>query len=156
LTPKIRSFSDTFFLAAGALSSTMKKRIDVALILWNTDIIELVSLVLLRRNLISLGFEPSEGTERIEDLIVTCNPSVVVFDLDPPYDRSAAVAMNLLDRFPDRAFVMTCADSALALRKAPWLSAHTMFQKPYEMDEIVNSVRSLVRRASKLMVNYAS
>jgi hypothetical protein len=134
----------------------MKKRIDVALILWNPDIIELVSLVLLRRNLISGGFEPSEGAERIEDLIVTCNPSVVVLDLDPPYERSAAVALNLLNRFPDRAFLMTCADSALALKRAPWLSAHMMFQKPYEMDEIANCVRSLVRRASKVMVNCAS
>jgi hypothetical protein len=152
----MRSFSDTSFLDTGALSSTMKKRIDVALILWNTDIIELVSLVLLRRNLISRGFEPSEGAERIEDLIVSCDPSVVVFDLEPPYDRSAAVAMNLLDRFPDRAFVMTCADSALALRKAPWLSAYTMFQKPYGMDEIANSVRSLVNRASKVIAHCAS
>jgi hypothetical protein len=124
----------------------MKNSIDVALILWNTDIIELLSLVLLRRDLISCGFEPSESTDRIEDLIVSCGASVVIFDLYPPYERSAAVAQHLLDRFPDRSFVMTCADSALALKKAPWLSAHTMFQKPYEIDDVANNVRSLVKR----------
>ncbi|HYR41392.1 MAG TPA: hypothetical protein VER98_00070 [Terriglobia bacterium] len=125
----------------------MKTLIDVALILWNTDVIELVSLVLLRRNLKSCGLEPSQGLEKIEDLIASGSPSVVVFDLDPPYDRSAAIALGLLDRFPDCSFVMTCADSALARKKAPWLSGHPVFQKPYEIDEIANTVRSMVRQA---------
>jgi hypothetical protein len=127
----------------------MNTHIDVALILWNTDVIQLVSLVLLNRDLKSCGLEPSEGPKRIEDLIVSCSPSVVVFDLDPPYDHSAAVALHLLDRFPDRSFVMTCADPSLALKKAPWLSGHPMFQKPYEVDKIANTVGSMVRHARR-------
>jgi hypothetical protein len=127
----------------------MYTRIDVALILWNPDVIQLVSVVLLQRNLKSCGVEPSDGAERIEDLIVSCRPAVVVFDLDPPYDRSAAVALSLQNRFPDCSFVMTCADSVLALKKAPWLARCPMFQKPYEMDEMANVVRSMVRRAPR-------
>jgi len=126
---------------------TMNTSTDVALILWNTDVIELVSFVLLRRNLKSCGLEPSEGRERIEDLILSCRPSVVIFDLDPPYDRSAAIVRDLSDRFRDCSFVMTCADSNLALKKAPWLSRYALFQKPYEIDEIANTVRSMVRCA---------
>jgi len=126
----------------------MNTTTDVALILWNTDVIDVVSFVLLRRNLRSRGLEPSEGRERIEDLILSCNPSVVIFDLDPPYDRSAAIVSDLLDRFRDCSFVMTCADSNLALKKAPWLSRYALFQKPYEIDEMANTVRSLVRRAT--------
>jgi len=125
----------------------MNTTTDVALILWNTDVIDVVSFVLLRRNLRSRGLEPSEGRERIEDLILSCSPSVVIFDLDPPYDRSAAIVSDLLDRFRDCSFVMTCADSTLALKKAPWLSRYAQFQKPYEIDEMANTVRSLVRRA---------
>jgi len=125
----------------------MNTTTDVALILWNTDVIDVVSFVLLRRNLRSRGLEPSEGRERIEDLILSCSPSVVIFDLDPPYDRSAAIVSDLLDRFRDCSFVMTCADSNLALKKAPWLSRYALFQKPYEIDEMANTVRSLVRRA---------
>ena len=125
----------------------MNTSTDVALILWNTDVIELVSFVLLRRNLKSCGLEPSEGRERIEDLILSCRPSVVIFDLDPPYDRSAAIVRDLSDRFRDCSFVMTCADSNLALKKAPWLSRYALFQKPYEIDEIANTVRSMVRCA---------
>jgi len=125
----------------------MNTTTDVALILWNTDVIDVVSFVLLRRNLRSRGLEPSEGRERIEDLILSCSPSVVIFDLDPPYDRSAAIVSDLLDRFRDCSFVMTCADSNLALKKAPWLSRYALFQKPYEIDVMANTVRSLVRRA---------
>jgi hypothetical protein len=31
----------------------------------------------------------------------------------------------------------------LALKNAPWLSRHLTFQKPYEMDELANVVRSM-------------
>jgi hypothetical protein len=127
----------------------MKTHIDVALILWNTDVIELASLVLCRRNLKSCGVEPCAGLERILDLIRTLGPRVVVFDLDPPYDRSAAVALHLMDRFPDRAFVITCADSALALKKAPWVSRFPLFEKPYEIEHMADTVRSMVIRARR-------
>jgi len=131
----------------------MNTNIDVALILWNTDVIDLVSFVLLNRNLKSCGVEPSAGPEKIEDFILSCRPSVVMFDLDPPYDRSAAVVSHLLGRFTDCRFVMTCADPNLALKQAPWLSRHALFQKPYEIDEIANTVRSMARSAAARAVN---
>jgi hypothetical protein len=87
----------------------------------------------------------------MEKLIVSHSPMVVVFDLAPPYDRSAAVALYLLDRFPDYSFVLTCADSALALKTAPWLSRQILFQKPYEMEEIARIVGSMIRRVPKRM-----
>src|SRR5262249_11075640 len=145
----IRNSTDGFLISTDALSNAMNTQIDVALILWNPDVIELVSLVLLHRHLKSRGTEPSEGIERIEALIRSCSSSVVVFDLAPPYHRSAAVALHLLNRFPDCQFVMTCADPALVLKTASWLSAHPIFQKPYEVDEIANTVRSMVRRACR-------
>ena len=125
----------------------MNTGVDVALILWNRDVIELMSLVLLDRNLKSCGLEPSESLDKIEALIAACRPSIVVFDLCPPYDRSAAFALRLSDRFSDCEFVMTCADSVLALKKAPWLSSHLIFQKPYQIDEIADALRALVRGA---------
>jgi hypothetical protein len=129
----------------------MYSRIDVALILWNPDVIQLVSMLLFQRNLKSFGVEPSDGADRIEKLILSSRPAVVVFDLDPPYDRAAAVAMRLLDRFPECSFVMTCADSGLALKKAPWLAGHPLFQKPYEMDDIANVVHSKVTGARRAL-----
>jgi hypothetical protein len=128
---------------------------DVALILWNPDVIQLVSFVLDRRDLKSCGVEPSGGAKRMEDLIMSCSPTVVVFDLDPPYDRSATVALHLLHRFPECSFVMTCADSRLALKTAPWLSRYPIFQKPYEVEEIANVVRSMARRRPARVAAFA-
>jgi len=124
---------------------------DVALILSNPDVIDLVTLVLQHRNLRAGGLEPSHDIAPIEELIVTSNPSVVVFDLSPPYKNSTAVVRALLNRFPDRAFVFTCADPVLAIRAARWLSWHPVLQKPYDPDEIVGIVSSLVRRNRRIV-----
>jgi hypothetical protein len=118
------------------------------LILWNTDVIQLVSLILCQRNLQSLGVEPSQGVQKIEELIEYCSPSVVVFDLEPPYSRSSAVVLNLLGRFPDPGFVFTCADPPRALKDAPWLSQFPMLQKPYTPDQIGEIVTSMKTHAS--------
>ena len=129
-----------------AVSSTMKNRTDVALILWNKDVIELVSQVLLTRNLLSRGLEPSEGPDRMENLIVSGCPRIVIFDLHPPYAGSGRMVLRLMDRFPGLPFVITCADRALALKSAPWLSGQRLFQKPYDIDEIAGTVSSMARR----------
>ena len=124
----------------------MKRNADVALILWNPDVIQLMSLVLGRRKLISSGLEPSAGTDKITDVIASCGAPVIVFDLAPPYCSSAAVLRDLMNRFPDRSFLMTCADPVLAIRKAPWLAMHMLFQKPYEADDLAQTVCAMARR----------
>ena len=126
----------------------MNTRTDVALILWNTDILQLMSLVLVDRNLTSCGMEPGHGQETIEHLIVSCRPSVVIYDLEPPYARSTSVVLQLMERFPRPSFVLTGADPLLALKSAPSLSAFPAFQKPYEIDAIADTVSSLVARAA--------
>jgi len=126
----------------------MDKRVDVGLVLWNADIIHLMSLAVRDRNLTSCGIEPVEGPERVEDLIVSFGPTVVVYDLEPPYARSTAVALRIMERFPDQSFVMTSADPRLAFKSAPSLAARPMFQKPYDIDEIVDTVSSIVAHAA--------
>jgi DNA-binding response OmpR family regulator len=125
----------------------MNRRVDVALILWNPDVIELVSFALLQRHMKSSGIEPSAGVERMENFLRSTTPSVVILDLEPPYERSAELARRLLDRFRDCSFVITCADSALACSRVSWLARYPVFQKPYEILEIARFVRSIVRRS---------
>ena len=130
----------------------MSAQTDVALILWNPDVIQWVSFILLQQNLKCCGIEPSAGPQKMEEMIASHRPSVVVFDLAPPYKHSAAVFLRLLDRFPDRAFVTTCADPIVARKAAPWLSCHLTLQKPYEADVIEKIVVSKVSRAAKYFV----
>jgi hypothetical protein len=124
------------------------QNVDVALILWNPDVIEWVSFVLTQLNFKSCGIEPSAGVQNIEQLIGSRGPRVVVYDLDPPYQKSAGVFLNLLDQFPDRAFLATCADPVLAVKAAPWLVCHVVLQKPYTPDLIGKTVVSAARRDS--------
>jgi hypothetical protein len=125
----------------------MNSHIDVALILWNPDVIELMSFALLQRDLRSRGVEPSETMGRIESLLVFWKPDVIAFDLHPPYSESAVIVRRLMHQFPNCPFVMTCADSAYALKKAPWLSRYPLFQKPYAPDAVANTIFSLVNVA---------
>lgn len=125
----------------------MTKDIDVALILWNPDVIHLATVVLEQRNLKSGGLEPYHTIQEIEEWVVCCEASVVVFDLGPPYNMSARVALYLLNRFPERSFVFTCADPQLATKVAPALSVHPILRKPYYPEEMGNVVEALVCRA---------
>jgi hypothetical protein len=141
---KIRCFPDSVPTILSALSSAMRNQ-NIALILFNPDVIELMSVVLRQWKLGSRGVEPSQGAACIEELIMSCNSSVVVFDLDPPYARSAALVLQLMRRFPDRSFVLTCADPLLALASEPLLLGYPIFQKPYEPDRIADIVASMVQ-----------
>src|ERR1051325_176849 len=125
----------------------MNNHADVALILFNSDVIELISFVLLGADLKSCGFEPSEGEDRVEEFISSHRPRLVVFDLAPPYRTSTTILKRLLNRFPDLPFVITCADPMLAIQAAPWLSCHHVFQKPYEPNQIRDVVGSMLSRA---------
>jgi DNA-binding NtrC family response regulator len=124
----------------------MNNHTDVALIIFNPDVIDLMSFVLLDADLSCCGFEPSEGEDRVKEFIASHRPGVAVFDLDPPYDKSTLILKRLLNRFPDLPFVITCADPMLAITAAPWLSCHYIFQKPYEPDEILAVVACMLRR----------
>lgn len=121
----------------------MNTHADVALIVWNADVIELLSFVLRNHDLDCVGLEPSQGVDTIERLIATVSPPVVVVDLDPPYKRSAVVAQRLLYRFHNSSFVITCADPVLAVRSAPFLERYPLFQKPYDLNEIASTIQSL-------------
>jgi hypothetical protein len=129
--------------------------INVALILWNADVIDLMSVVLSEWKLRSRGVEPSQGARRIEQLIASTDPSVVVFDLEPPYAQSAAVVLKLIARFPGKSFVLTCADPILALIKAPALLGRPFFQKPYEPDALAKTVASMVGSPAEHTASFA-
>jgi hypothetical protein len=111
----------------------MNRKTDVALLIWSLDVIEVMSLALLDRHLAAAGLEPAEDIQSMEEFIRSCDPSVVVFDLAPPYRRSARTAELLLRRFPSLPFVFTCADRRLAQMQESWLSSCPVLQKPYDV-----------------------
>ncbi len=143
----------------------MISQADVALILWNTDVIDWVSFILLQQNLKCCGIEPSAGVGNIEALIASQAPQVIMFDLAPPYIESAKMFLGVVARFPDPLYVVTSADPVLALRAAPWLSHLTIVQKPFDA-EVISKVlgshfraqtdRRLWRRRQETCLAYSS
>jgi hypothetical protein len=129
----------------------MNRLIVAALILWNPDVVELVSLFLRRRNVRVCGIEPTDASQ--VRLLVSLKPSVVVFDLDPPYKRSTNLVQELLVRFRVRSCVFTCADPLLAVTAAPWLASYPVLQKPYDLNEMIETVRSLVIQGPEIGVD---
>jgi hypothetical protein len=122
---------------------------DVALFLWNSDIIEMMSWLLLDRHVDSDGVEPSEGYDAIAELILHWTPKVVVFDLMPPYQASSEELARLVKRFPNASFVITCADSTLAQKRASWLSAFPVFEKPYDPFALAHVIHDMVTLCDK-------
>src|SRR5215510_315080 len=106
LSGNIGRFPDRRFLRYRTPSTAME-RLDVALILWNSDVIEWVSYVLLQQDFRCCGIEPSDGVNRIEDLIAATRPRLVMLDLAPPYEKSTNDFLHLLERFPRQKFVIT-------------------------------------------------
>ena len=136
----------------GARSDAMKAFVDVALVVWNPDIIQLLSFVLQTHDLNGVGIEPSEGTKNIARFLEFADAPVVVFDIEPPYTRSTAGLLPLLEKFQQCAFVVTCADPVLALKSAPYLARYPVFQKPYDLSKIVSTILELTRNSSVVAV----
>jgi DNA-binding LytR/AlgR family response regulator len=134
----------------------MKAYVDVALVVWNPDIIQLLSFVLQTHNLNGVGIEPSEGIKSIDRFLEFADAPVVVIDLEPPYNRSTAGLSHLLEKFQQCAFVVTCADPVLALRSAPYLARYPVFQKPYDLSQIVSTIQELTRNSSVMAVEMSN
>lgn len=105
---------------------------DVALILWNADVIDWVSLVLQQDRLTCCGIEPRGGAPHLERWIASHYPRLVMLDLAPPYVESTRIFRRLLDSFPDLLFVLTCADPYFAIKAGPWVCDYPTLQKPYD------------------------
>lgn len=127
----------------------MNKPVDVALVIWNPDLIELLSIVLQEHNLTSCGLEPLEDVRRIEEFLALSRPGLVIYDIAPPYNRDARIVLHLSRRFPECAFLLTCADRCLAVQQAAWLSRYAIFQKPYEISEVADAVHAVITRHRK-------
>ena len=134
----------------------MTQKADVVLFVWSLDVTELISLALQDCHLTAAGLEPAEEIDRMEEFIDSCEPSVVVFDLAPPYRTSAKTATLLLSRFPDLPFVFTCADRQLAQKHVPWLSCRPIFQKPYDICAVAELLASLAKPTPQARIRPAS
>jgi DNA-binding NtrC family response regulator len=123
----------------------------VAILNSNEDLVELM-----RVQLESAGFlvvsghvgAAKRGAFDLRDFIEQHDPSVIVFDLVPPYDRNWAFLEHLRGDavFEGRQFVLTSANA----KHAESLAHHAehiyeIIGTPYDLDQVVQAVREASR-----------
>jgi DNA-binding NtrC family response regulator len=116
---------------------------DVALILCNPDVIDLVAYLLARRNMTYVGLDPWAGIDSMQRLILRQRPACVVLDLIPDYRSSGQYALRLMKLYPESKFIFTAADPQVALARLPWLKGYATFQKPFDPILLADLITSM-------------
>jgi hypothetical protein len=116
---------------------------DVALILCNPDVIDLVAYLLVRRNMTYVGLDPWAGIDSMQRLILRHRPACVVLDLIPDYRSSGQYALRLMKLYPESKFIFTAADPQVALARLPWLKGYATFQKPFDPILLADLITSM-------------
>src|ERR1700730_14795518 len=84
----------------------------------------------------------------------TQEPDVVVYDVAPPYERTAAFCCDLQEADQSRAWVITSTNpvrTARDLRGRPeW---YELIGKPYDLDHVIAAVHRAVRKTTEFRAN---
>ena len=79
----------------------------------------------------------------------TREPDVVVYDISPPYERTAAFCCDVQEADERRAWVITSTNpeqTAKDLRRRPeW---YELIGKPYDLDHVIAAVHRAVRKTA--------
>lgn len=122
--------------------------ITIAVLNTSDDVVELLRIVFEQAGFVVVSAHLDDikrGETDLDRMIAQHSPSVIVYDVAPPYDRQWAFMQHLramppLQRLP---FVLTTTNAA-RLREIVGTDAmvHEIVGKPYDLDQILNAVRS--------------
>src|SRR5215217_150313 len=135
----------------------MTRRPVVAIFNSNDDVVEMLRYALENAGMVVVSGHVDairRGDQRLSDFVVEHDPSVILYDLVPPYERSWRFLEHLRDTpsMQRRRFVITSANAHRATEIVG--SAEHVLEivgKPYDIDVIVRAVRDAARdRAERL------
>ena len=127
------------------------RRPVVAIFNSNDDVVEMLRFALERAGLIVVSGHVGairRGQQRLSDFIEEHNPSVILYDVVPPYDRSWRFLEHLRETpsLRGRRFVIT-STNAQRVREVAGEAEHVLeiVGNPYDLETIVRTVESATR-----------
>ncbi len=119
----------------------------VAIFNSNDDVVEMLRLAIEQHGLVVVSGHIDavrRGTQLLSDFLATHDPSVIVYDLVPPYDRSWLFLEHLRETtsMRGRRFVITSTNAARA-REIIGTAEHVyeVIGKPFDLDQVVQAVK---------------
>jgi DNA-binding response OmpR family regulator len=117
----------------------------------NDDVVEMLRLAIEQRGFVVVSGHVDairRGEQRLSDFVEEHDPSVIVYDLVPPYDRSWLFLEHLREgaSMRDRRFVITSTNAARAKEIIGAVDhVYEVIGKPYDIDEVVTAVERAAR-----------
>ena len=126
------------------------RRPVVAIFNSNDDIVEMLRFALEQAGLIVVSGHVDairRGQQRLPDFVEEHNPSVILYDVVPPYDRSWRFLEHLRDTpsLRGRRFVITSTNPQRVREVAGEEHVLEIVGKPHDLEAIVTTVESATR-----------
>lgn len=118
----------------------------VAVFNTSPDTVELLRVVLQHAGFVVVSaytFDIRDGKVDLTQFLRLSNPSVVVYDIAPPYDANWALFQTLLTNSPLQRYryVITSTNAPYVQRLAGDVRVHEIVGKPYDLDRVVAAVQ---------------
>ena len=119
----------------------------------NDDVVEMLRLALEQRGMVVVSGHISairRGEQRLSDFVEEHNPSVILYDLVPPYDRSWLFLEHIREApaMKGRRFVITSTNARRAKDIIGTAEhVHEVIGKPFDLDEIADAVKRALEAA---------
>lgn len=126
----------------------------VAVFNTSPDTVELLRVVLQHAGFVVVSaftFDIRDGRVDVEAFLRHTNPSVVVYDIAPPYDANWALfqALRTNSTLQQYRYVITSTNAPYVQRLAGDVHVHEIIGKPYDLNEIVAAVQMAARHAAE-------
>jgi DNA-binding response OmpR family regulator len=129
----------------------MSSPVVVAVINSTPDIVDMLRIAIEKAGFVvvtGLTFEIREGHVDLEHFIEQHQPTVIVYDIAPPYDANWQLFQHVaaMPVMKGRQFVLTSTNRAHVERIAtPRQEIHEIVGKPFDLGEIVTAVKEASR-----------